>query len=147
MGNASPDPTGQALTRLRVALGLSARQLAKQAGVSHSVVTKAERGGALRRSAVDALAVILGPTVYEAVSVVGWPTEDTAVARACREQRVSITEAAARAGVGYDVMRRALRGDGIHPGNAKRIADALGLAVVDVLPIPQRNGDDDREAA
>jgi hypothetical protein len=84
------------------------------------------------------LAEVLGPDAYGAVVVSGLPTEDTAVALACRQQWLPVADAAKLAGVGYDVMKRAVIGARVHPANAKRIADAFGLDVADVV-FPRRD--------
>lgn len=144
MGKAAPESPGQALTRLRLAAGLSARQLAIRAGVSHTLISKAEAGRAVTRDVLVALEGVLGPGVKDAVTV--WPappTDDTAVAKACRESGEWIAQVAKRAGVSQDVMGRAATGERVHPANALKIADALGLDVTDVLPLPPpRNGHD-----
>lgn len=148
MGNATPEPPGQALSRLRIAAGLSARQLAELAGVSHTAVSQAERGRAVKRDVLAALEGVLGPKVREVVAV--WPalpTDDTAVAKACRDMGESVAEAAKRAGVSHDVMRRAASGERVHPANAKKIADAFGLDVSDVLPLPPSHKGHNRQAA
>lgn len=148
MGNAAPDLPGQALTRLRLAAGLSARQLAERAGVSHALISKAERGRAVTRDALAALEGVLGPGVKDAVTV--WPappSDDTPVARACRESGEWIAQVAKRAGVSNDVMGRAATGERVHPANALKIAHALGLDVADVLPLPPPANSTDRQAA
>jgi hypothetical protein len=127
---------------------LSARQLAKQAGVSYTAVSYAERGRAVTRDVLAGLVRVLGPAVKDAVAV--WPplpTGKTAVARARRLSGESRLHAANRAGVGYDVFKRAEDGEGVHPANAKKIADAFGLDVSDVLPLPHaREGSNDEAA-
>jgi len=148
VGNEAPERSGRELARLRTARGLSARQLAELAGVSHSSVCRAEDGHHVRREIVAALAKVLGPAVYDDVPV--WPplpVGDGLLEVARRETGESISDAATRAGVSRDVLRRAERGQGVHPANAKRIADAFGLAVDDVLPIPTPKKAPTRKAA
>lgn len=145
MGNAAPDTSGLHVTRLRLAAGLSARQLATKAGVSTSCVHRAESGRAVTRDVLAKLASILGPSIYDAVPL--WPpvpAGDNAVARARRQTGEALTEAASRAGVSDDVMKRAERGQGVHPKNAKAIAEAFGLDVMDVSPTREA---DKRDAA
>lgn len=91
----------------------------------------------MTRDVVGALAKVLGPTVYDDVPV--WPplpAGDGLLEVARRETGESVKDAAGRAGVSRDVLRRAERGQGVHPSNAKRIADAFGLDIEDVLPAP-----------
>jgi DNA-binding XRE family transcriptional regulator len=86
------------------------------------------------------LAKVLGPAVHNAVDV--WPPPlpahdaTTPLARARAESGESVSQAATRAGVTRAVYQRAERGEGVRPGNAKRLADAFGLDVIDVLPLP-----------
>jgi predicted transcriptional regulator len=122
-----------------MARGLSTQKLAELARVGHSTISEAERGRPVRRVVLDRLAEVLGPDAYGAVVVSGLPTEDTAVALACRQRRLPVADAAKRAGVGYDVMKRAVTGARVHPANAKRIADAFGLDVIDVAGVFPRD--------
>lgn len=147
MGNGAPEPSGQALARLRIAAGLTARQLAERAGVSHTSVSYAERGRMVTRGMAASLATVLGPAVYDAVAV--WPPESTttALARARAASGESIPQAAARAGVTRAVYVRAERGEGVRPANAKAIAEAFELAVDDVLPTPHAREGADPQAA
>lgn len=128
---------------------MTARQLAERAGVSHTVVVQAEAGRAVRRQALAGLVRVLGPAVYDAVSV--WPPmpgDRTAVAAARRASGNTLGQAAARAGVSRYVFRRAEVGLRVYPANAKKIADAFGLDVADVLSLPDRNhGPADERAA
>jgi DNA-binding XRE family transcriptional regulator len=86
------------------------------------------------------LAKVLGPAVYDTVDV--WPPEPSparvnvslAKARAARGE--SVSQAAARAGVGRAVYMRAERGEVVRPANAKKIAEAFGLDVMDVATLP-----------
>lgn len=138
MGNTAPDLPGQALARLRIAAGLSIRELAAKAGVGSTSVSEAERGRSVTRGMAADLAKVLGPAVYDAVEV--WPPlpadDSTALAKARRASGESVSQAAARAGVTRFVYLRAERGEGVRPSNAKRIAEAFGLDVLDVLPLP-----------
>jgi transcriptional regulator with XRE-family HTH domain len=140
MGNAAPEPPGQALTRLRIAAGLSIRELAAKAGVGATSIGEAERGRMVTRGMAADLAKVLGPAVHDAVTV--WPpllaphNATTPLARARAESGESIPQAATRAGVTRAVYQRAERGEGVRPGNAKRLAEAFGLDVTDVLPLP-----------
>jgi transcriptional regulator with XRE-family HTH domain len=139
MGNAAPEPPGQALTRLRIAAGLSIRELAAKTGVGSTSIGEAERGRAVTRGMAADLAKVLGPAVHDAVTV--WPPlppqdATTALAKARAETGESVSQAAARAGVTRFVYQRAERGEGVRPSNAKRIAEAFGLDVFDVLPLP-----------
>lgn len=136
MEHGGPEPSGLAFARLRNARGLSARQLAEQAGVSHSSVSRIERGYSVTRDVLDALAGVLGPAVHDAVRV--WPpvpVGESPLLIARRLWGVSRSEAAERIGVSDDVLGRAERGEGVHPKNAKAIADAYGLEVEDVRPV------------
>jgi transcriptional regulator with XRE-family HTH domain len=140
MGNAAPEPPGQALTRLRIAAGLSIRELAAKTGVGSTSIGEAERGRAVTRGMAADLAKVLGPAVHDAVTV--WPplpAQDatTALAKARAETGESVSQAAARAGVTRFVYQRAERGEGVRPSNAKRLAEAFGLDVFDVLPLPR----------
>lgn len=138
MGNAAPEPPGQGLARLRIAAGLSIRELAAKAGVGASSVAEAERGRMVTRGMAADLAKVLGPAVHDVVEV--WPplpAKQTALVQARRASRETMMQAATRAGVSRYVYRRAEAGLGVHPGNAKKIADAFGLDVFDVLPLPR----------
>ena len=129
--------TGAAFTRLRISAGLSAHQLAKAAGVSKDSVCRVERGGYVTRKVRDALVATLGEDAQPLIPVrADWP--DTAVSRARRASGESTRVAAERAGVSVWVFGRAERGESIHPANAKRIAEAFGLDVLDVLPPKER---------
>jgi transcriptional regulator with XRE-family HTH domain len=134
MGIGDPEASGRELARLRIAAGLSARQLAEKAGVSHSAVFRAERGRSIAYPAVVGLARVLGPSVYEHVAV--WPPGDGPIIDARRLAGETRPQAAKRAGVTTGVLARAERGERVHPNNAKRIATAFGLRVEDVLSIP-----------
>lgn len=138
-------PNGWEVTRLRRNAGLSARQLATRAGVSTSSVARAEHGRSVTRDVLAKLADVLGPGVYEAVPV--WPpVRAGALAQVRARTGESLRQAAKRAGVSADVFNRAECGKGVHPGNAKKIADAFGLHVDDVLPVPVQ-GEANRHAA
>lgn len=78
-----------------------------------------------------ALSKVLGPDVLD------WLTpEGNRVLRERWRRGLRRADAAEQMGVSIDVLARAERGAGVHPTNAKRIADAYGLAVEDVLPVP-----------
>lgn len=49
---------------------------------------------------------------------------------------LSIRQAAERVGVARATLERAERGDGVHPGSAKLIADFYGVQVTDIWPVP-----------
>ena len=132
-------------TRLRIEAGYSARQLAEAAGISLSSVLRAERGKALAAPIRGRLVGVLGPRVLECVPEAGAPGPDATPVRMARHRLgLSRAEAARRARVSADVLARAERGQGVYPQNARRIALAFGLAVTDVLPVPD---DNDHEAA
>lgn len=140
MGNEAPDPVGVALTRLRLDAGLSARQAAQAAGVSVSSVIRAERGQALTRPIIDALAGVLGESVHEFTRVAREIPPDAVPALLARHERgLSRAAAAKLTGVSPDVLARAEAGRGVHPANARRIALAYGLSVADVLPLKDDN--------
>src|SRR3954468_10555722 len=108
MGNAKPEPSGVELAPLRIAAGLSARQLAQQAGVSHVAVSQAERGRPIRPRVFQALTKVLGPGVRDAVTV--WPPlgdDATPLALARRVRGETRRQAAIRAGVSHFVFARA----------------------------------------
>lgn len=91
---------------------------------------------------------MLGSAVWDAVTL--WPPEpegDDVLVVMRRQRRESLPDAAARIGVSPDVLARAERGQGVHPANAKRIADAYGLGVLDVLPNPRQEGTETTAAA
>lgn len=135
MGSGAPEPSGTVVRRLRLLAGLSARQLAERAGISHSSVCRVERGHAATKDVLVALAGVLGPKVYDSVRV--WPPEPhggSPVLRARRSWGMSRRQAAKRIGVTDDVLGRAERGEGVRPINARLIASAYGLDVEDVLP-------------
>lgn len=145
MGIAAPESSGQRVARLRIQAGLSARQLAEKAGVSHSCVNQVERGRAVTREVLAKLEVILGPLDFLPL----WPAlpaGTTPLAQARRVTRESPREAAERAGVSDDVFVRAERGGRVRPAHAKRIADAFGLDASDVLPVPHREASNRRAA-
>jgi transcriptional regulator with XRE-family HTH domain len=128
-----------ALARLRIEAGLSRRQLAERAGLWPSSVSRAERGDYVLPEVREALVRVLGVEARPLISVRG-PEPDTPVYWARITRSDSGREAAKRAGVTKDVLYRAEHGLPIHPANAKRIADALGLEVLDVLaPKPATN--------
>jgi lambda repressor-like predicted transcriptional regulator len=131
MENVAGRSSGATLSHLRIAAGLSARQLATRAHVHVSSVLRAERGGFVKREVRDALVAVLGPNARPAIAVrIEHP--DTPVYLARRARGESGREAAIRAGVSKDVFARAQRGERVHPANAARIAAAYGLRVEDV---------------
>lgn len=139
MGTAPADPPGHALTRLRIAAGLSQSALAERSGVSSTAIGEAERGRPVYRESLAKLEAVLGPRVRDAVTV--WPPVRgaTPVAMARRANGWGRKEAARRAGVSLRVFRRAEAGLGIHPANATKVAAAFGLDVAEVLPIHDRH--------
>jgi transcriptional regulator with XRE-family HTH domain len=128
---------GVTFTRLRLEAGYSIRSLADAASLWPSSVCRVERGDYVSSESRDKLVSVLGPEVRPLIAVraLRTPAPDTAVYRAREAIGVSGRELAERAGVTKDAFYRAERGLPVHPATAKRIADALGLAVVDVLPL------------
>lgn len=51
---------------------------------------------------------------------------------------LSLRQAAKRIGIDRRTLERAERGDGVHPGSAKLIADFYGVQVVDIWPVRER---------
>lgn len=148
MGIQAPEPPGHVVARLRYAQGLSVDELAKLAGVSRASVYRAELGHAMKRDVVAGLAGVLGSEVWEAMPP--WPPiprHDTVLSGIRSRSRESQRQMAERVGVSTGVFARAERGARIHPRHAKAIADAYGLDVADVLPVPQRKSPNTRQAA
>lgn len=137
MGTQDPDSSGQALARLRMDAGLSLLGLADLAGIGHTTLSEAERGRPVTREVLTRLASVLGADVYAVVKVDPRSPETlTKLAQARRAAGLTQAAAAERAGVTLDTFKRAERGSRPHPRNAKKMADAFGLNVADVLPFP-----------
>lgn len=134
MQNDAGRSSGATFTRLRIAAGLSARQLATRAGVHVSSVLRAERGGYVKPETRDRLVLALGPDVVALIAV-RRDRPDTPLYLARRDRGESGREAARRAGVSKDVFFRAQRGERVHPENAYKIATAFDLAVEDLWPV------------
>lgn len=131
-----------ALADLRLNAGMSRRQLAAATGVPATTIRNAEHGSAIRRDSRAALARVLGSAVYEAVPA--WPRIDAGDLPALVERRRrgwSRRVAADRIGVSVTALKRAESGAGVHPRTAKAIADAYGLAVVDIHRPPPQDAD------
>jgi transcriptional regulator with XRE-family HTH domain len=144
MGQEGAGGRAQRFAELRLGTGMSRRQLAEMAGVTHTAVSRAERGRSIRRETAEALESVLGVVVWEAVTL--WPPApadeaESVVATIRRQRRETLPDAASRIGVSDGVLARAERGQGVHPANAKRIADAYGIGVLDVLP-PRQEGEE-----
>jgi transcriptional regulator with XRE-family HTH domain len=58
-----------------------------------------------------------------------------------RNKGLSVREAAIEIGISRETLARAERGDGVHAGTAKQIADFYGVLVTDLWPV------DDQAAA
>src|SRR4051794_32741396 len=139
MGKTDPEPAGWAFMRLRIERGMSARELADAAGVSHGCVTRVEGGVPATRVVLAKLARVLGSVVYDVVRPWPPPPEgDQPLIVARRALDMTRRQAARRIGVSEGVLGRAERGQPVHPRNAKVIADAYGLPVADVLSLPPR---------
>lgn len=136
--------SGGGFARLRIARGLSRRQLAEAANVSPTSVGRAESGYGLTRPVLDALAVVLGQAVYDVVPTIHYRVrpvmagEDAVrpVLQARHERGWSRAEAARQLGVDKDVLARLEAGRPVHPANALKVADGYRLDVFDVVPDP-----------
>ena len=119
------------------------RELAEVAGVSHTVIARAEHGRAVSMPTLDALAGVLGDEVREVVTVGVRKTaagEDNPVVAARRAQGLSRRQAAKRIGVADKTLARVESGQRVHPSTAKRIALAYGLDVAVVIDLTEPNG-------
>lgn len=123
---------------MRLDAGLSVRGLADEAGISFRAARRACMGEPVSEVTVAALAAVLGPEVREATAIRRpyVPVGDAPVLAARRRNGESRRKAAERIGVSEIVLRRAETGGAVRPVNARRIAEAYGLSVADVLPVP-----------
>lgn len=131
--------SGVSLRRLRLLAGMSLRELAERAGVTHSLIARAEQGHTVSKATCDALAAVLGPKVYEAVATQTRPRLTSAglnpVVAARHRMGLPRKYAAKRIGVSDKTLARVEAGQRVRPINAKRIAFALGLDVGTVLDL------------
>lgn len=130
---------GVGLRRLRLLAGYSMRDLAEAAGVSHSIIARAERGYPVSEQTFAALVRALGPDVRHCVAIASPVRRTTAgtnaVVAARHKLGLSRRAAAKRFGVSDKTLARVEAGQPVHPSNAKQIALALGLDVATLLDL------------
>jgi transcriptional regulator with XRE-family HTH domain len=137
--------TGDGLRRLRLLAGMSLRDLADAAGVSHMVIQRAERTGHASEPVMQALAGVLGPRVYRVLGLTEPPETragTNAIVQARRALGLSRRQCAAMIGVSDKTLARAEAGLPIRPDKRQLIASALGLDIATVLDLtrPVPNG-------
>jgi transcriptional regulator with XRE-family HTH domain len=135
MGTAGQPGVG--LRRLRLLAGMSLRELADAAGVSHMVIQRAEQGLPVSMTTRDALARILGTDVHRVIVMRPRMTNAgmNPVVAARHAQGLPRRHAAKQIGVSDKTLARVEAGLPVRPVNAKRIALALGLKVSVVLDL------------
>lgn len=144
MGKGNAQRSGAGLARLRIAAGLSRRQLADAAHLATETVCKAEAGRGVRDTTAEALASVLGEAVYDVIELAR-PREVVAgrsvvrpVLAARYDRRWTRVEAARKLGVHEDVLMRLEHGRTVLPANALKVAEGYGLDVFELVPDPTK---------
>lgn len=138
MSKGNAGSAGGGLRRLRLVAGFSLRELAEVAGISHAAIARAENTGQATARIIDALGVVLGDDVREAVSLApprGTQAGTNPVIAARTSRGWSRRKAARHIGVSDRVLSRVEAGQRVRPSNAKRVALAYGLDVAIVIDL------------